>query len=218
MDGKAYLEKLIADRLGAGRNQPAAGRRLGFDRTEVRGIAQGLVAAGTLRAEEMDRMLADLDATLIAAGWLTVVEHRAEGAASSDPVAGMMRVAGAQRPEWVERIEEPPVPELRRVVALTGRAGPFTLVSLEVWSTIVVLRTARELSAVEHRQELLTRSGVRTVDAWDDAGTRYRHRGMSGSGMHGLHFEQWTFEPGPADHATEVTFAAGDVRFTAPLR
>ncbi|GIJ66896.1 hypothetical protein [Virgisporangium ochraceum] len=205
MDGRAYLEKLIADRLGAGRGQPAAGRRLSFDRTEVRGVAQGLVAAGALRAEEMDRMLADLDATLTAAGWLTVVEHR-------------VGTAGSARPEWTERIGEPPVPLLRRVVPLTGRADPFTLLSLEVWSTILVLRTARVLSASEHRRELLAGSGGRTVDAWDDAGTRYRPRGLTGSGTHGLHFEQWTFEPGPADHAAEVTFATGGTRFTAPLR
>lgn len=198
MDGRAYLEKLIADRLGAG-------RRTGFDRTEVRGIAQGLVAAGALRAEEMDRLLADLDATLIAAGWLEVVEHRA------GPV-------GSVSAEWTGRILGPPVPQLLRVVPLAGRADPFTLLSLEVWSTILVLRTVRVLSVAEHRQELLARSGGRTVDAWDDAGTRYRPRGMTGSGTHGLHFEQWTFEPGPAGHATEVTFAAGDVRFTVPLR
>src|SRR3712207_6196566 len=107
MDGKAYLEKLIADRLGAGRGQPVAGRRLGFDRTEVRGIAQGLVAAGALRAEEMDRMLADLDATLIDAGWLTVVEHTV----SADPATATVRAAGAEgtvRPGWTELIEEPP--------------------------------------------------------------------------------------------------------------
>jgi hypothetical protein len=237
MDGKAYLEKLIADRLGAKAGQPVAGRRMGFDRTEIGGIAQGLVAAGALSVDDMRRMLADLDATLTAAGWLVRVEHRMEGprdaslamptrvepAPGVEPVPGFEPAPGAARPEWTARIEDPPVPRLRRVVPLAGRTvvmrpdeEPATLISLEVWTTILVLRLARPLPAEQVRRpwEALQ---IGPVGAWDDAGTRYRGTGANGSGHYGLHVENRTFEPGPPDHATELTIEIGTARMRVPL-
>lgn len=60
MDGRGYLEKLIADSLGAGKGQPAFAGQSGINRFEIRGVAIGLVAAGALPQEEAEQILADL--------------------------------------------------------------------------------------------------------------------------------------------------------------
>ncbi|MGW4062453.1 hypothetical protein ACWEGE_29510 [Amycolatopsis sp. NPDC004747] len=209
MNGRGYLEKLISDGLGRGRGQPPAGRLSGFNRWEIRGVAIGLVAAGALGQEEADRILADLDVTLQRSGRLKVVH--AEGSASTSiSGAAAARAAGAERPEWRQAIEEPPAPVLRQVVSLAGRtleAGELTadLVSLEVWSTFVVLTTAREGGESRRMRELFH---LRTVwRGWDDAGTQYRGGGGGGSGSHGLLVERRTFEPGPPAEARLLTLA-----------
>src|SRR3954471_19378409 len=81
VDGRGYLEKLIADSLGAGRGQPELGRQSSFNRFEIRGVAIGLAAAGALTQEEAEQILADLDVTLQRSGRLKVV--RAEASASA---------------------------------------------------------------------------------------------------------------------------------------
>ncbi|MFB9688049.1 hypothetical protein [Amycolatopsis plumensis] len=208
MDGRGYLEKLISDHLGAGRGQPSHGRQLSFDRREVRGVAIGLVAAGALAQEDADRILADLDETLKQSGWLKVAHAEGSASAGFAPVA---RRVGAERPEWRQAIEEPPTPVLRHVVSLAGRtleAGELTadLVSLEVWSTFVVLSTARSGVDPRRMRELFH---LRTVwRGWDDAGTQYRGTGGGGgSGSHGLLVERRTFEPGPPEEARVLTLA-----------
>ncbi|WP_410614811.1 hypothetical protein [Amycolatopsis sp. lyj-109] len=207
MDGRRYLEKLIADSLGAGRGQPVFGRQAGFDRRVIRGVAIGLVAAGTLAQEEADRILADLDETLQRSGQLKVVHVEASASAGFEPVATPV---GTEQPEWRQAIEEPPAPVLRNVVSLAGRileAGELkvNLVSLEVWSTFVVLTMAREGGDSHRLRELFhLRTDWR---GWDDAGTQYRGGGGGGSGSHGLLLERRTFEPGPPEEARVLTLA-----------
>ncbi|WP_103342565.1 hypothetical protein [Amycolatopsis sp. CA-126428] len=208
MDGRGYLEKLISDSLGAGRGQPEGGRRSSLDLRQIRGVAIGLVAAGTLAQEDADRILADLDETLRRSGWLNVV-HVEASASTSISGQAVARAVGAERPEWRQAIEEPPAPVLRHVVSLAGRsleAGELKadLVSLEVWSAFVVLTTAREGDSRRMRELFHLRTLWR---GWDDTGTQYRGGGGGGSGSHGLLVERRTFEPGPPEEARVLTLA-----------
>jgi hypothetical protein len=221
MDGRRYLEKLIADGLGAGRGQPASGRLAGFDRREIRGVAIGLVAAGALAQEEADRILADLDVTLQRSGRLKIV-HAEASASTSISGEAMARAVGAERPEWRQAIEEPPTPVLRHVVSLAGRtleAGELTadLVSLEVWSAFVVL-TASHGDGDPRRIRDRFRPDVHWR-GWDDAGTQYRGGGGGGSGSHGLLVERRVFEPGPPAEARVLTLVVESPggRATVPI-
>jgi hypothetical protein len=221
VDGRGYLEKLIADGLGAGRGQPDTGRRGSFDRREIRGVAIGLVAAGALAQEEADRILADLDVTLQRSGWLKVVHAEASATAGFAPQAGRV---GTERPEWRQAIEEPPTPVLRQVVSLAGgtfEAGELVadLVSLEVWSTFVVLCTAR--TGVDPHRMREHRASRTRWRGWDDTGTQYRSSGGGGSGSHGLLVERRSFEPGPPAEARLLTLAVespdGETTLPIPL-
>ncbi|WIX91694.1 hypothetical protein [Amycolatopsis sp. DG1A-15b] len=174
-------------------------------------MAIGLVAAGALRQEDADRILADLDETLRRSGRLTVVH--AEASASTAISTGGEAVArrvGTERPEWRQAIEEPPAPVLRQVVSLAGRVlevGALTadLVSLEVWSTFVVLTLAHGgVDPRRVREHFALRTHWR---GWDDAGTQYRGGGGGGSGSHGLLVERRTFEPGPPAETRVLTLA-----------
>ncbi|KDN16001.1 hypothetical protein DV20_43370 [Amycolatopsis rifamycinica] len=171
-------------------------------------MATGLVAAGTLSQEDADRILADLDVTLQRSGWLKVVHAEAAASTSGTAVA---RAVGTERPEWRQAIEEPPAPVLRQVVSLAGRTfevGELTadLVSLEVWSTFVVLTLAHSgVDPRRMREHFALRTDWR---GWDDAGTQYRGGGGGGSGSHGLLVERRTFEPGPPAEARVLTLAA----------
>ncbi|MEU4524371.1 hypothetical protein AB0F52_37320 [Amycolatopsis sp. NPDC024027] len=214
MDGRGYLEKLISDQLGAGRGQPPHGRQLSFDRRELRGVAIGLVAAGALAQEDADRILADLDETLQRSGWLKVVKVEASASTSISGQA-VARAVGAERPEWRQAIENPPAPVLRHVVSLAGRtleAGELTadLVSLEVWSTLLVLNLAHGNFAHGDfdPRRLRERFGADIRwRGWDDAGTQYRGGRAGGSGSHGMFLERHIFEPGPPAEARVLTVA-----------
>lgn len=209
MDGRGYLEKLISDSLGAGRGQPEGGRRSSLDRQKIRGVAIGLVAARTLSQEDADRILADLDVTLQRSGWLKVV-HLEASASTSTSGQAVARAVGAERPEWRQAIEKPPAPVLRHVVSLAGRTlevGELTadLVSLEVWSTFVVLTVAHgDVDPRRAQEHFALRTRWR---GWDDAGTQFREGGRGGSGSHGLLVERRTFEPGPPPEARVLTLA-----------
>ncbi|GHF82084.1 hypothetical protein FHX82_004620 [Amycolatopsis bartoniae] len=193
MDGKGYLERLIADRLAP---------RGGFDLHEVRGIARGLEAAGALSHADGERILADLEATMRSLGMLRT--RRVSGSATSEP-ALFTRAAGRERPEWQEAVEQPPIPELRAVRALAGttlEAGPFRLefTSLERWSTLLVLRYAYQAAP----REGLFRTGYRWT-ARDDAATHYLVGSGGGSGLHGWMFEHSVLRPAPLPGATTLT-------------
>jgi hypothetical protein len=209
MDGAAYLEKLIADRLGAGRGQPAAGRRSGLDLAGIRGVAVGLVAAGALGQQEMERIIADLEHTLESAGWLTIVRHTVTAGDPDSTIApSMMARAGVTRRQWQEAIIDPPAPILRKVISLAGRTLTIddqlvALLSLDVWSTMLMLRLAHH---DRDSRTLLNRldSGHRWR-GWDDAGTQFRRAGGSGGGSPQLFIEEVVFEPGPAEQARTLT-------------
>jgi hypothetical protein len=212
VDGGAYLEKLIADRLGAGRGQPAAGRRASLDLAEIRGVAVGLVAAGVLGQQAMERIIADLERTLESTGRLTAVRQTVTGADGGRRIEpGMMARVGAVRPQWQEAILDPPAPVLRRVISLAGRMltvddHPVALVSVDIWSTMVTLRLAHHDS---DGRSLLNRLDSRhRWRGWDDAGTQLRGVGGSGGGSLGLFIEHVVFEPGPADDARMLTLRA----------
>ncbi|MBM7494371.1 hypothetical protein JOD64_005593 [Micromonospora luteifusca] len=239
MEGRAYLEKYVADRLAAGQGQPPEGRRLTLDRSEVRGVAIGLVAAGALAQEEMERILADLDQELERRGWSTRVETRVETRVSAE--AGLSPVQGAplsvearqqlvlrharERTQWQEPVGGPA--QLREVISLAGRtpmleAVPATLVSLERWSTMVVVRLAyagtgtRDPGSLDSIQVRMKR-----WRGWDDAGTQYRYRSGSVERRGGLFMETVVFEPGAPDEARTLTLAfdhdGGPERFTVAL-
>ena len=194
MDGKAYLEHLIADRLALG---------AGFNLHEVRGIARGLEAAGALTHADGERILADLEATMRGLGMLQTRQVSASASFTASAV-------GRERPEWQEAVEQPPIPELKAVQALAGatlEAGPFRLefTSLERWSTLLVLRYAYQAAP----REGLFRSGYRWK-ARDDAATWYHAGGGSGSGAHGWMFEAVTLQPAPLPGATTLTVTLSD--------
>jgi uncharacterized damage-inducible protein DinB len=196
VEGAAYLEKLIADRLGAGRGQPPDGRRSSLDLAGIRGVAVGLVAAGVLGQHEMERIIADLEQTLVSTGWLTVARHEV-GA------AGNAARAGTVNEQWQAAIVDPPAPVLRKVFSLAGRTLVFgersaVLLGLDVWSTMLTLRLAHEDGHAATNRRYRWRG-------WDDQGTQYRRAGSSGSGSHRLFQEQVVFEPGPADGARTLT-------------
>jgi hypothetical protein len=228
MNGRAYLTKFINDRLAASRGQPEEGRRLSFDLSEIRGVAIGLVAAGALGQEEMERILADLELRLERLGWLIRVEAHAS---AEDPVGvsadNWMPLSVEARQELVlkssrerrEPVVDPPV--LRDVIPLAGRtltvgAVTATLISLERWSTMFILRLA--YADPDHRR-LLNRlhSEHERWRGWDDAGTQYRRRGGGGGLKQGLSIEDLVFEPGAPDEARSLTLCVDHDRVTERL-
>ncbi|MEC3980055.1 hypothetical protein [Amycolatopsis sp. H20-H5] len=193
MEGRAYLEKLIADSLRTDRGQ-------GLNLYELSGIAIGLVAAGKLDQAEADQLVADLKATLVSTGRLHV---RTVGASAAGEIV-VGRAEGESRPDWRSAMENPPPPFLRKVIALDGREHriadrTLTLVSLEVWSTFVLLRVAFPGPA-DRREQTRWRG-------WDDVGTQYRGGGGTSSGARGWIFEQVTLHPAPTDEARLLTLA-----------
>lgn len=216
MDGRAYLEKLIGDRL-----EPALGGQSGVNRSEIRGVAIGLVAAGALAQEEAEQILAGLDASLQRAGRLKVVRQEMSTTTGGEAVAVR---AGAERPEPRRAVDAPPAPVLRHVVPLVGRTltvGEVTasLVSLEVWSTFVVLSLAHIDVEVRRLRERFG-PDVRWR-GWDDVGTQYQGGGGSGSGSDALFVERRVFQPGPPERARVLTLvvdhAGGQITVSIPL-
>ncbi|HEV8558195.1 MAG TPA: hypothetical protein VGR06_17620 [Actinophytocola sp.] len=223
MDGRGYLEKLIADRLGAGRGQPSPSRQNSFNLFEIRGVAIGLVAAEALRQEDAEQILADMEATLRDASWPQLVRHQMSASTTSRTGAVASR-AGNVRPGWRQTIENPPTPALHDVIPLVGRIitiGEMTadLVSLELWSTFLAVNLAHVDVDSRRRREHFG-SSVRW-HGWDDVGTRYRGGPAGGSGSHAVFFEKRVFEPGPPADARILTLIiehpGGQVTVPIPL-
>jgi hypothetical protein len=180
MDGRAYLEKVIGDRLGSVRQVPEGSRTSTLNLPELEGIATGLIAAGALKPADAERILADLRKTM--------------ARTSPKPL-----IVGS------------PASKLLRVISLAGRTfaqGELTttLVSLEVWSTMLILR-----SAVPSDQDWSPETMVKFWDsrwrwrAWDDAGTQYRSTGSGSAGIQDIQLESRTFYPGPPEEARLLT-------------
>jgi hypothetical protein len=220
MDGRAYLEKLIADALGAGKGQPIAGRQSSLNLWEIRGVAKGLVAAGILSQQDADQILADMEETLKQAGWLKVVRLSASTTSSTAEIKA--KRVGVQRAAWRRAIEDPPTPMLRDVDPLVDRTLPVGdvtahLLSLEVWSTFLALNLAY-LNGGRMRDHFSPDVRWR---GWDDAGTQYRGGGGGASGSHGLLVERRMFQPGPPPEARVLTLSIeqpdNETSFSIPL-
>jgi hypothetical protein len=100
-----------------------------------------------------------------------------------------------------------PVPELKRVVSLAGRTFTINdrttrLVSLEVWTTMIVVRTARPDTHDEPPGLLDDRLRWR---GWDDIGTEYRSNTATGANWNSLIVDSRMYEPGPPDEAQIFT-------------
>lgn len=221
MEGRAFLNKYIADRLAAARGRPAAIGGLSVDRSEIRGAAIGLVAAGALAQEQMDRILVDLDQELERLGLLTRIEGRMSGDGHVSPAPWMplsvearqqlVLQHGRDRVRWPEATVD--TAQLREVISLAGRslildAMTAMLISLERWSTMFVLRLARpdadadDLRSLDRTQTRLTR-----WRGWDDAGTQYHCRTGSTERRGGLSMETLVLFPGAPDQAHTLTLA-----------
>lgn len=210
MDGRAHLEKLIADRLRAGRHSP-------LDLPYVRGVAAGLTAAGALPEPEMHRILADLEHTLQEIGRLRIVTA---SMSSSDMPLVMPTRAGAPRPEWVTVATNPPLPEPRAVIPLTGQTlGDAALISLEIWTTMVTLRLAHPEPDMMAR--LTRRPAPQRWHGRDDQGTELHGAGGTGTGADGLYLEEVRLHPAPAPQATTLHLHTetpdGDLHLTIDL-
>jgi hypothetical protein len=208
MDGRGYLEQLIAERLQAGKGRSADARRTRFDLPEIRGIAVGLVAAGALNREDKEEILLDLDETLERAGWLQrrVFQMESEPLGSSEADGDRI---GVERPEWRDAILDPPLPTLRGIVPIIGstltvNGSTAILISLELWTTMFLLRLAYPATTAQIRHHFRTHANQRW-QSWDDTGTTYRYTAGGGSDTHGLFMEHVSFEPAPPDRATTIT-------------
>jgi hypothetical protein len=220
MDGRSYLEKLISDRLELVSRNP----RAPFDRSEIRGVGLGLVAASALRQEEMEEILAGLDHSLESLGRYKEVNAET-GRPEAGPSAPMHRKEHDRVADAVTTTSLASSPTLLRVLPLVGQDvelfdQPATLVSLEIWSTSVRLHVAYpspQLSGAE----LLRR--WRSWHAFDNTGVQYREAGGGSSDSGGFLVETRIFEPGPADEATALTVRARnsdgrESQFTVPLQ
>src|SRR5262245_22737784 len=120
MDGKAYLEKVISDRLRAARELPEPGLGAASLLPEIQGMATGLIAAGVLRPEDAERLLTDLRKTMERAGWIGVIRQFSARTSHFGPVV--------RRRSDAPPVSQPVVPasppdshDLLRVIPLVGR-------------------------------------------------------------------------------------------------
>ncbi|MBP2325289.1 hypothetical protein JOF56_005674 [Kibdelosporangium banguiense] len=180
MDGRAYLEKVIGDRLGSVRQVPEGSRTGTLNLPELEGIATGLIAAGALRPADAERILTDLRKTM----------------ARTSP-----------RPVTADSPASKPL----RVISLAGHTFiqgevTITLVSLEVWSTMLILR-----SAVPTDHDWTPDTMIKFWDsrwrwrAWDDTGTQYRSTDSASSSLQDVVVDSRTFYPGPPEEARMLT-------------
>ena len=188
MNGRAFLEKVVKEQWDGGKGK--------VNRWELQGLARGLVAAGVLDQQDADRIMTWLRTKMTEAGMLRTVRYE-----PSAPVA---------RPPVVE-VDSPqgdaPVPELRRVIPLAGRTFTIdgvttSLVSLEVWSTMLIVRTARPED--RRHQPVFTDERLRWR-GWDDAGTEYRSNSGTDTHWNSLVVDSRMYEPGPPDEAELFT-------------
>ncbi|TCO55111.1 hypothetical protein [Actinocrispum wychmicini] len=194
MNGRAFLEKVAKEQLAGGKGM--------VNRWEIQGIARGLVAAGVLDQQDADQVMTWLRTKMTEAGMLKVVTLGGQGTVSTSmPVARVPAGAVAERP---------PLPVLKRVVSLAGRSFTIAdktlhLVSLEVWSTMLVVRTARTYDEDDQPKYLDARLRWR---GWDDQGTEYRSNSSTGSLWPQLIVDNRMYEPGPPDDARIFTVVA----------
>jgi hypothetical protein len=215
MDGKAYLEKVISDRLRAARELPEGNRMAGVMLHEIQGIATGLVFGGALSQSDADKLLIELRRTMQRYGWVTVVTQHASTTSDFGPEAFAQRAATPPRAPQSPKASV--VPELHRVVPLVGRkmeqgSVTRTFISLEVWNDVLIVRSATPRDDDWHTSGRRQFTDVHwRWRAWDDAGTQYRSissSGSSSSGLGALVFENRAFYPSPPQEADLLTVIA----------
>lgn len=225
MDGRRFLEDAIADKIDQATDRPAALQ--GVDRSEIRGIALGLVAAGVLRQADMDEVLATLDTRLADAGLLDVrrfaLASPPDEAQRLQMVRSMARTGGPAVEPSVEIGRDVESPRLVRVVPLHDRdiatsAGHIVLVSLEVWSSFMAVRIGYLDSSASARDRML---GHQRWHGHDDGGTKYTESHSYLSDAYGCALETRVFTPAPSSDATVLTLwadaLAGIDRLDVPL-
>lgn len=222
MDGRTYLENVIADRISQATAK--SGPPQAIDRNEVRGIAMGLAAAGVLSEKDKDDLLATFDEALTDAGLIQV--RRFEMAAV--PPSRDERVQMALATSSVRRGVDSPrregdggtdTPQLLRVVPLHGRdfdtpEGRVILVSLEAWSQYVTLRIGYLNSRVSAADRMI---GHRKWHGVDDMLTKYAESHSYWSDSHGCVLETRVFTPGPRSGATTLTLHADTLKGVSSL-
>jgi hypothetical protein len=189
MNGRAFLEKVVKEQWAGGKGK--------VNRWELQGLARGLVAAGVLDQQDADQVMTWLRTKMTEAGMLRTVRF--------DPVpavAPRMPAVPVDSP-----LVDTPVPELKRVISLAGRTFTIndittSLVSLEVWNTMLILRTARPNDREEPPGLVDDRLRWR---GWDDIGTEYRSNTATGATWNSLVVDSRMYEPGPPDEAKIFT-------------
>jgi hypothetical protein len=193
MNGRAFLEQVAKEQFAGGKGT--------VNRWEIQGIARGLVAAGVLDQRDADQVMTWLRTKMTEAGMLRAVKF------GDSMTSGSLAVAPIPVPPERPSASPQPPPRLCRVMSLEGRTFTIsgvtsTLVSLEVWSTMLVVRTARPHDQEEPPTFLDPRLRWR---GWDDAGTEYRSNTGTGSTWHNLRVDSRMYEPGPPDEARIFT-------------
>ncbi|MET7403587.1 hypothetical protein ABZS66_59955 [Dactylosporangium sp. NPDC005572] len=219
MDGRAYLEKFIADRFRVPPRTSDAGRDRDLVLLEVHGVATGLVAAGALSEHDRDQALADLDLALQHAARRP--RRRADShstAHSRNPPSAT--VADVARGGSQETAPGTAAPVLRRVLPLDATLDvqdeTVTLICLESWSTMLLLNVAFPIDPQQTPSRFRTRRD-HTWRGWDDAGTTYRLTGSGAFNNHGVHFERICFQPGLPDDARTLTLTSSYEGATSEL-
>lgn len=170
------------------------------NRWEIQGIARGLVAAGVLDQRDADQVMTWLRTKMTEAGMLKVVTLGGQGTVTTSSPLPVVRAVA----------ERPPLPALKRVVSLAGRSftiadKTLNLISLEVWSSMIVVRTARGYDEDDQPKYLDARLRWR---GWDDMGTEYRSNSSTGTLWPQLIVDNRMYEPGPPDDARTFTVVA----------
>jgi hypothetical protein len=211
MDGRSYLDQVIADRLNASAATPAAERDAMLNIAELRGIATGLIAAGVLTQEQADEALA----TLATSPHTNKVLRQQTAGVAPAGVAVADRVALVRERAAQLAIDRPAesTAALLAVIPLAAVLpddydGQTTLISVDVWTTQVQLHLGYPATPDQMRQRFRA-NGSRPWHIVDDAGTTYRHTGGTGADSNGLYFERVSFAPGPPIQARTLTLIHG---------
>lgn len=213
MDGRGYLENLIAKRISQATRNPESSPAI--DRSEIRGIAMGLAVAGVLSPTDKDQLLALLDVALTDAG-LMQTRHFDMTSVPSDDERLRMALAASRASQGGNTHRrgagpEPSMPRLLRVVSLHHRdinagAGRIVPVSLEVWSHFLTLRIGYLSTQTSAADRMMNH---RKWYGQDDTLTTYDESHSYWSDAHGCIVETRVFTPAPPPAATTLTLQTG---------
>jgi hypothetical protein len=200
VDGRAYLVSLIDQRLRR------SGERVtnALDLAELKGVAQGLVASGALTTEAMRDLLAEkgveppLGAVVLqddVRATFTQANNSARRAAVES--LAVDRLTGADTREFLSRV----IPAVGQELDIADRKA--SLISLDVWSRLFVLRFAYPSSDLRFSTDVAAAHWY----AEDDRKTRFDSCGSAWDGIDGMAFHQQYFKPGIPDGVSELEFS-----------